>query len=341
MTQSAAKIVTDPEWLAHRYDEKNDTFQYRHVTRARHAEVPFAIDDCLGKEPNPVVIRRQEAAGLLSAQAPVHLIFHSAFCASTMLVRALDLPGSAMGISEPVMLNDMTGWRKRGADVRRHAMVMNDVLGQLSRPFGRGESVVLKPSNIFNSLAMGALHLRPAARAVLLYSPIEQFLLSVARKGMWCRLWARELLESLLLDGMVDLGFEPRDYLRQTDLQVAGVGWLAQHNLFHRIATHYGAERIATLDSETLTRDPETSVAAVACHLGLSKRDPADYAAHPALARNSKSGTGFERGERQMDQARARETFGDEIEKVAEWVRVVAERNGIALELPFSLSSPA
>jgi hypothetical protein len=337
MSPSAAEIVADPEWLAHRYDERNDSFQYRHVPRTRHAEVPFATDDCLGKEDRPVVIRREEAASLLESRAPVHFIIHSAFCASTMLVRALDLPGSAMGISEPVMLNDMTGWRKRGAEARRHGQVMNDVLGQLSRPFGPGEAVVLKPSNIFNGLAMGALYLRPAARAVLLYSPIEEFLLSVARKGMWCRLWARELLESLLLDGLVDLGFEPRDFLRQTDLQAAGVGWLAQHKLFHRMAKHYGRERIATLDSETLTRDPAPTVGRVAAHFGLSAQDADDYANHPAIARNSKSGDAFAHGERQMDQARARETFGDEIEKVAEWIRVVGERNDISLQLPFAL----
>lgn len=338
MTRNAARIVADPEWLAHRYDEQHDAFQYRHVTRARHAEVPFAIDDYLGKEENPVVVRRDEAASLLGEQAPVHFIFHSAFCASTMLVRALDLPGSAMGISEPVMLNDMAGWRKRGADVRKHATVMNDVLGQLSRPFGPGEAVVLKPSSVFNGLAMGALHIRPAAKALLLFSPIEEFLLSVARKGLWCRLWARELLEGLLQEGMVDLGFEPRDYFRQSDLQVAGVGWLAQHHLFHRMAKHYGAGRIATLDSETLTHEPAASVAKVAAYFGLKDQDVAAYSEHPAIMRNSKSGESFSLGQRQADQDRAREAYGDEIEKVAEWVRVVGERQGIALKLPYSLS---
>lgn len=334
---SAARIVADPEWLAHRYDEQQDAFHYRHVTRARHGEVGFATDDYLGKEENPVVIRREEAAELLPDQAPIHFIFHSAFCASTMLVRALDVPRSAMGIAEPVILNDMAGWRKRGADVRFHGAVMNDVLGQLSRPWGAGEAVVVKPSNIFNGLAMGALALRPEAKALVLHAPIEEFLLSVARKGMWCRLWARELLEILLVEGMVDLGFEPRDYLRQTDLQVAGVGWLAQHMQFHRIARQFGEDRVATLDSETLSQDPAASVAKVAAHFGLQAQSAADYADHPAIARNSKSGAAFERGERQMDQARARETFGDEIEKVAEWTRVVGERRGISLELPFSL----
>jgi len=338
MTKSAAQIVADPEWLAHRYDEQLDAFQYRHVTRARHAEVGFATDDYLGKEPNPVVLGREEAARLLGEQAPIHFILHSAFCASTMLVRALDVPGSAMGIAEPVILNDMAGWRRRGAEVPMHARVMDNALGQLSRPWGAGEAVVIKPSNVFNGLSMGALALRPQARALLLHAPLEEFLLSVARKGMWCRLWARELLESLLQEGMVDLGFEPRDYLRQTDLQVAGIGWLAQQVQFHRIANQFGAGRIASLDSETLTADPAVYVARVASHFGLSKQDPADYANHPAIGRNSKSGAGFERGERQLDQARAREVYGDEIEKVSEWIRVVGERRGVSLDLPFKLA---
>ena len=337
MTRNAANIVADPKWLAHRYDERQDSFQYRHVTRARHGEVPFAIDDYLGEEPNPVAVRREDAAALLGAQAPIHFIIHSAFCASTMLARALDMPGSAMGISEPVVLNDMAGWRRRGADIRRHGMVMNDVLGQLSRPWGKGEAVVIKPSNVFNGLAMGALALRPQAKAVLLYAPIEEFLLSVARKGVWCRLWVRELLENLLQEGMVDLGFEPRDYFRQSDLQVAGVGWLAQHKLFHRMTKHFGADRIATLDSESLTGEPASSVANVAAHFGLHECFAEAYAGHPAVLRNSKSGGAFTRGERQMDQQRAREAYGDEIDKVAEWVRVVGERNGISFELPYKL----
>ncbi len=334
---SAARTVADPEWLAHRYDEQQDCFQYRHVTRARHAEVGFATDDYLGKEDRPVVIMREEAAAALGAQAPIHFIIHSAFCASTMLVRALDVPGSAMGISEPVILNDMVGWRKRGAEITRHAKVMDDVLGQLSRPWGEGEAVVVKPSNVFNGLSMGALALRPGSKALLLYAPIDEFLLSVARKGMWCRLWARELLEGLLQEGMVNLGFEPRDYLRQTDLQVAAVGWLAQHVQFHRIAQQFGKDRVAALDSETLTRDPPAIIARVAGHFDLQERSATAYAGHPAVDRNSKSGTSFERGERQLDQLRAREIYGDEIDKVAEWIRVVGERQGISLDLPFTL----
>src|SRR3546814_5052793 len=63
--------------------------------------------------------------------------------------------------------------------------------------------------------------LRPDTKALLLHAPLPEFLLSVARKGLWCRLWARELLEGLIRENLVDLGFETRDYFRLSDLQVA------------------------------------------------------------------------------------------------------------------------
>src|SRR3546814_1863477 len=83
----------------------------------------------------------------------------------------------------------------------RSGRVMDGALAMLARSFAPDEAVIVQPSNIFNPLARGALTLRPEARAILLYAPLRAFLLSVARKGMWCRLWCRELLESYLADG--------------------------------------------------------------------------------------------------------------------------------------------
>ena len=65
--------------------------------------------------------------------ATMHFIFHSAFCCSTVLARAFDIPGIAMGLKEPPIYNDIVGWRHRGggppgldhleADVRGDAPV--------------------------------------------------------------------------------------------------------------------------------------------------------------------------------------------------------------------------
>lgn len=339
MTSAASvpAIIRDAEWLAHRYDPGHDAFHFRRVPRDVRRAVPFLTDQHLGEEAAPVVLRRSDcrnAAG--DAAAPIHFLFHSAYCASTMLAQMLDMPGSASGLSEPVLLNDMVGWRRRGAAPRDHAAGLDDALHLLGRSFAAGEAVVIKPSNIFNPLARGALMLRPQARAILLYAPLRAFLLSVARKGLWCRLWCRELLEGYLADGFVDLGFDARDYFRQSDLQVAAIGWLAQHQAFAALLD-WAPDRIVSLDSEVLTGDPVAAVGAAMAHLGLTESREA-VAAHPALGRNSKSGTAFAVGERQRDLDAAAAAYGAEIDQVIGWAEAIAEQAAIPLALPRPLS---
>lgn len=333
---SVTAIVDDAEWLAHRYDPGHDAFHFRRVSRATRAGVPFLTDLHLGEEASPAIVRRADchdaAAG---ARTPVHFLFHSAYCASTMLAQTLDQPGVSSSLSEPLLLNDMVGWRRRGANPRDHARVMDDALAMLGRGFTAGEAVVIKPSNIFNPLARGALMLRPDARAILLHAPLRAFLLSVARKGMWCRLWCRELLEGYLADGFVQLGFEARDYFRQSDLQVAAVGWLAQQQAFAALI-EWAPGRVASLDSEVLTRDPVAAIAAAMDHLGLAG-DRNATASHPALGRNSKSGASFTKGERQRDLAAAETAYGEEIVQVVGWAEAVAAQAGIPLTLPAPL----
>lgn len=323
-----SQLLQDASWICHRYDAEQDCFHFRRVPRERHAGLAFLIDAELGTEPQPLVIRRADLPP--SGPAP-HFIFHSAFCGSTMLVRALDLAGSAMGLSEPVVLNDLAGWRRRGARAEQHAPVMAAALGLLGRPWGAGERVVVKPSNVFNGLAGGALALARDSKAIFLHAPLRVFLGSIARKGLDGRLWVRELLEGLLADGMVDLGFEARDYLRMTDLQAAAVGWLAQYAWFARLQQRIGSGRLAFLDSETLTGRPAESVAAVAAFLGLSASEPAFYRTHPAIGRNSKDGSAFTAADRVRLHAEGLAAHQDEITKVAAWAEAVAANAGVAL----------
>jgi hypothetical protein len=325
--------VRDAEWLAHRYDAVGDAVHFRHVPRPRHSEVPFLTDEYLGDgavQPIPF-------NGAV-AQAPagrLHFIFHSAFCASTLLTRAFDVPGLAMGLSEPVILNDVVGFRRRGGDPRAVARLLSGSMTLMARPFGPGEMVVAKPSNILNPLAAAMLRLRPDARALLLYAPLPVFLASVARKGMWCRLWAREHLEGLLTDQAVDLGFTARDLFRQTDLQVAAVGWLAQHALFAALAAAE-PKRVATLDSETLLAGPRQVLGALTRHYHAEAGEAVieKMAAGPAFSRHSKHGQAFNPAERAREQDAAAKAHGDEIASVAEWAGAVAANAGVSMTLP-------
>lgn len=334
-----AALVRDPLWHAHRYDAAVDAFQFRRLTRDDHRKATFLTDEYLGASARTVPVNRPHALAAGAARAPIHFVFHSAFCASTMLLRALDVPQLAMGLSEPMLCNDLMGWRWRGADRRQVAAVLDASLAMLQRPFAAREAVIVKPSNIFNPLISATMALRPESRALLLYAPLPVFLASVARKGLWCRLWARELLEGQLREAMVDMGFGAADYFRQSDLQVAAVGWLVQHRLFGEVARQLGPQRVMTLDSETLTRDTPAALLALTRHFGLELTDGSRAAllANPALTSHSKFGQAFTAQDRAAEQAFARRAYGDEIDTVHRWAIEVARANAIPMELPHPL----
>lgn len=336
---SAQFDLADAEWLAHRHVEPDDAVRFVRVPRATHAQVPFLTDACLGV-PGPAIDVPVATCLRDTVPGPLHLLFHSAFCGSTMLVRALDRPGVAMGLSEPVILNDVVGMRRRGGDPRAVARIADAATRLLGRPFVSGEAVIVKPSNIINPLAELLLALRADARAIFLYAPLETFLISVVRKGLACRLWVRELAEGYLVEGYLNpLGLTAGDLLRQTDLQVAAVGWLAQHGAFARLAEKLGPQRLRTLDSEKLTADPLAAIAAVGGHFGLALDAGmvAEIAGGPAFSRHSKSGTAYSAQARKMDYAAARAAHGEEIDQVLAWAEAVAANAGMSMAAPHPL----
>jgi len=328
-------ITRDPDWLAHRYVESKDAVQFLRVDRTQHAAATFITDDHLPAGLERVEIGRREATAAAPEPAPVHFVFHSAFCCSTLIARAFDRPGVSTALKEPLILNDMVGWRRRGAAGRDVAEVTDGALRLLARPFEPGEAMVVKPSNIVNGLIRMIMALRPDARALFLHAPLQVFLTSVAKKGLDGRLWVRELLAGYVKDGLVErLGLRPEELFGQTDLQVAATGWLVQQAIFADLLEALGG-RARSLDSETLLERPTESMAALARHFGIALAP--DETVASVFGRNSKSGERFGRAEREAEYAAAGAAHRDELEKVAVWAHAVAERTGVPMALAHPL----
>jgi len=344
-TLAAAVTATayDAEWLAHRYDPVQDAVHLLPVSRAVHRTSIFLTEEHLPDDLEPLVLPCRAIIAAAPPTAPLHFVFHSAFCCSTLVARAFDRPGWAMGLKEPTILNDLIGWRRRGDKGPDMASVLDDVLTLLARPFAPGEAVIVKPSNAINALAAPILTLRPESRALLLYAPLRTYLGSVAKKGIDGRLWVRVLLLGFLDDKLVDLGFAPRDYLGLTDLQVAAVGWLAQQMLFARLVERFGAERVRTLDSESLTGDPAGTMRRLATLFGLDLDDAGlhEIVTGPAFTRHSKLQADFGIADRAEEHRDAADTHADEIEKVLTWAQAVAATAGVAITPPSALFAMA
>jgi hypothetical protein len=334
-TPELMAIARDATWLPHRYDESQDVVHFLRLTREGHRSVTFLADEYIPAETPRLVLRRGEVAAAAGPPAPLHFIFHSAYCCSTLLARAMDIEGTSMGLKEPLILNDITGWRRRGADPPQLAAILDTVLALLAQPFAPGEAVVVKPSNVLNSLAPALLGLRPGSNAILLHAPLPDFLRSIAKKGLWGRRWVRELFIGQLRDGIVDLGLGEQHYLDLTDLQVAAAGWLAQQAVFSELIDRFGPTRVRALDSETLMARPAEVMARSSglFGLGLGEEGIANLLAGPAFTTHSKSNAGFSAADRLAEQRDAAATHADEIEKVAVWAEAVAGAAGVSMQL--------
>jgi len=331
------RLQLPPEWLAHRYDPQQDAVHFVRADRETRRSIPFLTDEHLPSAAEPLVVRRADSLAVTPTTAPIHFILHSAYCCSTLLANAYDREGTASSFKEPVILNDLGGWRQRGGEPARVAEVLDSALRLLARPFEAGEATVVKPSNVVNAFAPAMLAMRPDAGCILLHAPLRVYLGSIAGKSLWGRLWVRDLLAKLLRDGMIDLGFETDEYFLQTDLQVAAVGWLAQHQHFARLADRYPG-RVRTLESEVLLARPEEALAAIDALFGLSSDSGARaQIAASVFSRHAKFGGTFNREDRIAGQRAAADVHGEEIDKVIVWAKAVAANAGVAFDLPSPL----
>jgi hypothetical protein len=267
------------------------------------------------------------------------MIFHSAYCCSTLLARAFDISGVSFGLKEPQILNDVVGLRLRRGDPRHVAAAMDIALLLLARPLG-SETNVIKPSNLLNPLIPLVTAMRPDVRGLLLHAPLDVFLASVARKEIEGRNWVRDLMWKLIQLGQAErFGFTDEEIYRHTDLQVAAVGWLAQHALFAEAAERHDGFR--TLDSETLIARPTECLNALGDLFDLDF-DAEAAASGPAFRTHSKDRSDFSAEQREQERERGIAVHAREIEIVSSWAHRLAEHAGISMTLPAPLvGSPA
>lgn len=331
------EIVTDGRWLAHRYDEAADMVRFRFVDRQRHASIIFLTDAELGTGQEISVPRAEALAAVrLLNLPPARYIIHSAFCCSTLLARACDVPGHLSSIKEPQILNDVIGLQLRGGDPRQVAAAMDVALALLDRPLAGGERVVVKPSNLVNPLLPLQLKLRPDSRLLFLHAPLRDFLGSIARKEIEGRAWVRELMWKYINLGMARrFGFSDEELYRHSDLQVAALTWLAQYGLMQELAAAY-PDTVRAVTSDELTGRTDEVVTAMVRHFGVDV-DAGRISASDAFGRHSKSGDRFDAGSRDEERALGLQRYGREIDMVMQWAERLSAHAGIAPTFPYSL----
>jgi len=331
---TARDVALDPSWLPHTFDAGGSMLTSVFVPRPQHGELTFLSDEHFQNRFAKVAHPASEVAAEVAkaAEAPIHFIFHTAFCCSTLMLRALDIPGRTFGLKEPdVLINLANRFIRRDDASNRERLRL--VLRLLSRPFEPGETMIVKPTNFANRLVMPVLETSPESRAVLLYSDVRTLLRSLLKRGMWGRIWGRKLFQSAASWSSLDLGYSAEETFILTDLQALALGWLMQIHQFGEIARRMGG-RVLLIDSEDFLADPAATLLAVGnlFDLELDGSATARIANGPVFAKHSKFGDqSYGQEERAVDHDAAESAHHEELEMVVKWVEAVGAHLGVDL----------
>lgn len=320
---SLATIETDPTWLPHDINPNTGKMQFLKLPRETIRGHGFLAEVKTAQAEAWLPV--EDIRELETPSAPVHFIFHSGFCRSTLLMRALQVPGESVAISEPGILNALTRYGKNDQ------ALVNAVIGLLGQPHAEGEAVLIKPSNFPNKLIPSLLESQPDAQAIFVTNGLPDFLKAIVRKGLAGRHWGRQVYLETSTYAMDKPPFDLKTLAGLTDLQVAAFGWLLTQNWFTTQIENDDGGRIRTLYSEQFDARRKEAISAASAHFALDFDDAKieSIVDGPEFKSHSKLGLDFKE-KQALDERRSQSAVVDEeIAAVCQWIDQTARASGL------------
>lgn len=212
--------------------------------------------------------------------ANVAWLFHTSFCASTLLARALHVAPHTVTLKEPFVL-------RRLADARKSGWSVDDLLPRAVHLLGRGPCVVIKPTHVALNLAIDLMKATPNSRGIVMTSSLLDFMVSNLKKLPESQAKIPELAARAIAASSLRVTAAAPDLVCASALQ-----WAAQRELMFQVLAAVGPARLRPLDASQYLPDVVAGTRAVAKFLELPIPD-AELAAHAAAcaARHAKAET--------------------------------------------------
>ncbi|GEQ99849.1 hypothetical protein JCM17845_04730 [Iodidimonas gelatinilytica] len=180
--------------------------------------------------------------------------------------------------------------RMQGESQKAHwQRVAADAVTMLSRSFVAGEHAVMKPTNMVNNIASDLMALNAQSRAIVIYSDLKSFLLSVIKKGEGGRAFARHMFNIFSLDHPFLIGLDKRQAMVFTDLKIAALVWMAQLDYLRRLCLAF-PDRVRSIHCDDFLAQPKESLRAASTHFQNPFQEGVleDVVSGPIFQRNAK-----------------------------------------------------
>lgn len=316
--------LADPRSFPYDYDDARDEWLVMPLSLEQVGAAPF-LDQRMGVSREAALRVADGDAVVPASDPPGAYLFHTAFCGSTLLARALHAPPGAVALKEPVVLTTLT--RMSLSASPRTDAVLRRALPLLGRPWTPGGVVLVKPTNLVNRLMPAILAQAPKARAVLLYASLREFLLSCFKKLPQAEIAVRWMAQALIRDTQLQRrlglrGDEPYNLVESCVLT-----YYAQLELYADVLEADRGDRLRTLDMAEMLAAPAAAVAACARWLSLpAALEGLELRVAAEFARDSKkSARDFDAAQREREKAQMQERYGAVIEQALAWSRDVIE----------------
>jgi hypothetical protein len=336
---SPETLAADATWFPNALDMSAGAMQFAKIDRVGLSREAFLDERMAGS-----VTAYAQAPLSALIKAPIKdrpkaaFIFHTAFCCSTLLARALDAPGTSLALKEPNILMGLANAYRmaKGNDAGRSVDTAADlILKLLARPLEGDERIVVKPTNTANNLVPKIA--ASGAPAILLYSDLKGFLVSVLKKGEACKAFIRKQYVIFALDEEGVGAIPERQALGFTDLQIAALVWRQQMEMFSRLLGEHGNDNLRSLDFRILLDKTAETLVAANKHLGLGIPDGVlqKTANGPVFQKNSKfEDQQYDAGVRAKDEAELLARHGQEIDMIEQWAMNLKLKNEIPAAMP-------
>ncbi len=188
----------------------------------------------------------------------LNYIFHMAHGGSTLLSRALDLPGINIVYREPAALRQLgvaaaeEQFGDQPTDIWQRVFRMSTVL--LAKTYEKSERVVIKANVPVNFMIPQLMAVYTHTRGLILFERLDDYLLSVL-KSKGHRDWLRNVVSELgnSIDSILGLPAGKRGQL--SDAEAAAALWMTQIHLFSKALQKY--PNLRSLDSELFYSKPK------------------------------------------------------------------------------------
>ena len=306
----------DPGLFLHDLDPASGRARFVRTDRVALSAEPFLDHRWRAAEEASVAAPLADLPSFTHEAPRLSFIWHTSFCASTLMSACLDTPGRCLALKEPRVLVQLAAL-KRTKGLGTSSGLAKSVFGLLGRRFDPDEPILIKPSNGANTLIVEAAAVT-RGRMLLMYSDCESFVLSMAKQGRAGFAYVRERFRSLAADGHPAAHWPAGELLRLTDLELAALVWRMQMDALEAASARLGG-RARSLNCRRFLEDPGTILSGVDDFLGLQigAEQLDEVAAGALFSRDAKHpGQTFDARARAEQQRRLRGQFGADIQAV-------------------------